>query len=314
MNLSEYVDEIVQMTTAPLSGMGVEGGIGGQFLGGELDTQLIKDQTMRLVPFAMIISSFLMTVVRRKIFRHLLPNTIPIIIVSATLGVAGAIIFESSLRANANVTQQAAGVGLTSYQEMATLDRPERLDQQNQRALNTDQERTMRLREEQLDISKKPQTTGEVNLRKEVVENEQTINVPVSQELFKQTTHMYEQLRESKNANRALCILMIDVDDFKRINDVYGHQEGDKVLERVADLIQASIGEEDRVGRYGGEEFMVAIPDGTLEQCVQKAELIRKNVEKAVITSALGIPIPITVSIGGATLNTREYALEQMIN
>ena len=40
MNLSEYVDEIVQMTTAPLSGMGVEGGIGGQFLGGELDTQL----------------------------------------------------------------------------------------------------------------------------------------------------------------------------------------------------------------------------------------------------------------------------------
>ncbi|KOR76025.1 YsnF/AvaK domain-containing protein [Paenibacillus solani] len=68
------------------------------------------------------------------------------------------------------------------YQEMATLDRPERLDQQNQRALNTDQERTMRLREEQLDISKKPQTTGEVNLRKEVVENEQTINVPVSRE------------------------------------------------------------------------------------------------------------------------------------
>lgn len=133
-------------------------------------------------------------------------------------------------------------------------------------------------------------------------------------ELFKQTTHMYEQLKESKNANRALCILMIDVDDFKRINDVYGHQEGDKVLERVADLIQASIGEEDRVGRYGGEEFMVAIPDGTLKQCIQKAEMIRKNVEKAVITSALGIPIPITVSIGGATLNTREYTLEQMIN
>ncbi|KOP65849.1 hypothetical protein AMS62_11770 [Bacillus sp. FJAT-18019] len=133
-------------------------------------------------------------------------------------------------------------------------------------------------------------------------------------ELFKQTTQMYEQLKESKNANRALCILMIDVDDFKRINDVYGHQEGDKVLERVADLIQASIGEEDRVGRYGGEEFMVAIPDGTLKQCIQKAEMIRKNVEKAVITSALGIPIPITVSIGGATLNTREYALEQMIN
>jgi len=139
-------------------------------------------------------------------------------------------------------------------------------------------------------------------------------NVFNRKELFKQTTHMYEQLKESKNANRTLCILMIDVDDFKRINDVYGHQEGDKVLERVADLIQASTGEEDRVGRYGGEEFMVAIPDGTLKQCIQTAEMIRKNVEKAVITSALGITIPITVSIGGATLTTREYTLEQMIN
>ena len=96
-------------------------------------------------------------------------------------------------------------------------------------------------------------------------------------ELFKQTTHMYEQLRESKNANRALCILMIDVDDFKRINDVYGHQEGDKVLERVADLIQASIGEEDRVGRYGGEEFMVAIPDGTLEQGLKHAVHVNQS-------------------------------------
>lgn len=133
-------------------------------------------------------------------------------------------------------------------------------------------------------------------------------------ELFEETTQMYEQLKESKNANGTLCILMIDVDNFKRINDVYGHQEGDRVLERVADLIQASIGEKDRVGRYGGEEFMVGIPDETLKQCIQKAEMIRKNVEKAVITSVLGIPIPITVSIGGANLNTKKYTLEQMIN
>jgi len=133
-------------------------------------------------------------------------------------------------------------------------------------------------------------------------------------ELFEGTIQMYEQLKESNNANRTLCILMIDVDNFKRINDVYGHQEGDRVLERVADLIQASIGEKDRVGRYGGEEFMVGIPDETLEQCMQKAEKIRINVEKAVITSALGTSIPITVSIGGANLHTEGHTLEQMIN
>jgi len=133
-------------------------------------------------------------------------------------------------------------------------------------------------------------------------------------ELFEEATLMHEQLTESKNANNTLCILMIDVDNFKTTNDVYGHQEGDRVLERVADLIQASIGEKDRVGRYGGEEFMVGIPGETLKQCIQKAEIIRKNVEKAVITSALGIPIPMTVSIGGANLNTKKYTLEQMIN
>ncbi|MFF2889273.1 diguanylate cyclase [Paenibacillus sp. NPDC057967] len=133
-------------------------------------------------------------------------------------------------------------------------------------------------------------------------------------ELFEETIQMYEQLKESNNAEKALCILMIDVDNFKRINDVYGHQEGDRVLERVADLIQASIGEKDKVGRYGGEEFMVAIPDETLEPCIQKAESIRLNVEKAAIISAPGIPIPITVSIGGANLNTKKHTVEQMIN
>lgn len=132
--------------------------------------------------------------------------------------------------------------------------------------------------------------------------------------LFEETIQMYEQLKESKNPNRTLCILMIDVDNFKRTNDVYGHQEGDRVIERVADVIQASTGEKDIVGRYGGEEFMVAVPDETLEQCVQKAQFIRENVEKAVITSALGKPIPVTVSIGGANLNTKKYTLEQMIN
>lgn len=133
-------------------------------------------------------------------------------------------------------------------------------------------------------------------------------------ELFKETTQMYEQLKESKNVSSVLCILMIDVDNFKRINDVFGHQEGDKVLERLADLIQASIGEKDRLGRYGGEEFMIAVPDVTLKECIQKAGIIRKYVEELVVTSALGIAIPITVSIGGANLNTKKYTLEQMIN
>ncbi|MFD0589383.1 diguanylate cyclase [Paenibacillus sp. GCM10027627] len=133
-------------------------------------------------------------------------------------------------------------------------------------------------------------------------------------ELFKETIKIYDRLEERKSVIGTLCILMIDTDNFKKINDFYGHQEGDRVLEQVADLIQASIGEKDRVGRYGGEEFMVVIPEETSAHCDQKAEMIRKNVENAVLTSSLGVPIPITVSIGGAYLNTNKYTLEQLIN
>ncbi|GAB6927945.1 YybS family protein [Paenibacillus sp. JCM 10914] len=69
LNLSDYVDEIVQITTAPLIEMGIENGVGGQLLGTEIDTQLIKDQTMRMVPFAMIMSALLMTVVTHALAR-----------------------------------------------------------------------------------------------------------------------------------------------------------------------------------------------------------------------------------------------------
>lgn len=69
MNLSDYVDDIVQMATTPL---GVEGTLGGQLLGTEIDTELIKEQTLRMVPFALIISSFLMTVVTHALARPIL--------------------------------------------------------------------------------------------------------------------------------------------------------------------------------------------------------------------------------------------------
>jgi len=69
MDLSAYVDEIVKMTTAPLTEIGVEGNFGGQLVGPEIDTQLIKDRTLQLVPFAMFISSFLMTVITHSLAR-----------------------------------------------------------------------------------------------------------------------------------------------------------------------------------------------------------------------------------------------------
>jgi diguanylate cyclase len=98
------------------------------------------------------------------------------------------------------------------------------------------------------------------------------------------------------------CILMIDVDHFKRINDTYGHPAGDEVLRRVADMqVRNFLRREDFVARYGGEEFVVVIPDSSLHNAELRAERVRQSIEELEIETSKG-KISCTVSIGLASL------------
>jgi len=98
------------------------------------------------------------------------------------------------------------------------------------------------------------------------------------------------------------CILMIDVDHFKKCNDTYGHPAGDEVLRRVADgLVRHFLRREDFVARYGGEEFVVVIPDSTLHNAELRAERVLQSLSELEIDSGKG-KIHITVSIGLASL------------
>ena len=92
-----------------------------------------------------------------------------------------------------------------------------------------------------------------------------------------------------------VAIMMIDIDDFKKLNDTYGHQEGDRALARVAHLIKANIRQSDILGRYGGEEFCLFIPYSRKESVMKVADKIRKEIEDGTKTG-----IPVTVSIGVA--------------
>ncbi|WP_250032831.1 diguanylate cyclase domain-containing protein [Paractinoplanes maris] len=92
------------------------------------------------------------------------------------------------------------------------------------------------------------------------------------------------------------AVLMIDVDNFKKINDGHGHHIGDEVLRGVAARLQASCGTTDLVARYGGEEFVVLLPDGG-EQASAVAERIRCEVAGTPIATSAG-PVPVTVSVG----------------
>lgn len=96
-----------------------------------------------------------------------------------------------------------------------------------------------------------------------------------------------------------LCILVIDVDHFKKYNDTQGHLGGDQALIAMGEVLKTTVRPYDFATRYGGEEFLVILPNTILDEGIAAAERIRQSVEKKGITSAEGIPLPgITISIG----------------
>ncbi|MGE5389594.1 MAG: diguanylate cyclase [Deltaproteobacteria bacterium] len=115
---------------------------------------------------------------------------------------------------------------------------------------------------------------------------------------------IFQRLREEvERADRyhlPLSIMMLDLDYFKRINDKFGHQVGDIVLTRVAQTLKQTLRLIDIAGRYGGEEFMVILPQTSLEDAVQVAERIRERIAGI---SLEGIHPRVSISIGVASFN-----------
>jgi len=90
--------------------------------------------------------------------------------------------------------------------------------------------------------------------------------------------------RIARRSNRAFSIIMLDIDDFKAINDRYGHLCGDEYLKQLAGLIRGTLRDQDLAGRIGGEEFLVVLPETAIEGALQLAVRIRKSVEGFVLS------------------------------
>jgi diguanylate cyclase (GGDEF)-like protein len=103
--------------------------------------------------------------------------------------------------------------------------------------------------------------------------------------------------RIARRSSRAFSIIMIDIDDFKNINDRYGHLSGDEYLKRFAGLIHASLRDQDIAGRVGGEEFLIILPETAIDGALQLAVRIRKRVEEFVMEHQ-GYKIRTTISAG----------------
>jgi two-component system cell cycle response regulator len=95
-------------------------------------------------------------------------------------------------------------------------------------------------------------------------------------------------------------LLMLDIDHFKHVNDTYGHQAGDEVLQTVAKCLVNCVRPMDTVARYGGEEFAVVLPNCQVSFGKTVAERIRQSVEALTITLSSMTQLKITISVGGA--------------
>jgi diguanylate cyclase (GGDEF)-like protein len=109
-----------------------------------------------------------------------------------------------------------------------------------------------------------------------------------------------DEVDHAKRLGTNVAFVIADIDNFKSINDTYGHQTGDEVLRRVARSFAEAVRELDLPGRYGGEEIALVLPGTNLSGARALAEKIRKSLEELHVTSPEGDPFQVTASFGAA--------------
>jgi two-component system cell cycle response regulator len=111
---------------------------------------------------------------------------------------------------------------------------------------------------------------------------------------------LHEMFEHSLRLHEPIACVMCDIDHFKKVNDTYGHAAGDEVLKQFAQILKDEAREIDRVGRYGGEEFLLLLPGTVLDSAVTFAERVRQRVEENTF-SFEGGTLKRTVSLGVAS-------------
>jgi diguanylate cyclase (GGDEF)-like protein len=106
--------------------------------------------------------------------------------------------------------------------------------------------------------------------------------------------------RRAERVGDPLALILLDIDNFKTINDTQGHQAGDEVLRKVGEVLAASVRQVDLAARYGGEEFAVIVPETDLDGAIDLAERLRKALESEQIELQNGTRVSVTASLGAA--------------
>jgi diguanylate cyclase len=126
-------------------------------------------------------------------------------------------------------------------------------------------------------------------------------------------SHLIGERDRSIRLGQPCCIGMVDIDHFKKVNDVFGHSAGDRVLRAVAECLRNSVRPYDELYRYGGEEFLVCLPAASQEAGLQVLERMRASIEGLRLTAPSGERIPVTATFGLAQLSV-DLSIEESLD
>ena len=150
------------------------------------------------------------------------------------------------------------------------------------------------------------------------VANEKLRDAAVRDSLTGLYNHRFFQEVLEREVNRAvrherpIALMMVDIDNFKKVNDQYGHPTGDQVLKAIAQAIVKDTRRSDVVARYGGEEFVVILPESSITGALRKGETYRKATETTEIKID-SLSLKITVSIGVAAIDHHDIVSKDQL-
>jgi diguanylate cyclase (GGDEF)-like protein len=124
---------------------------------------------------------------------------------------------------------------------------------------------------------------------------------------------LLSEVRRARRYNSSVAALFFDLDDFKLVNDVHGHLVGSHVLMEMATIILSSVRDTDVVARYGGDEFVVVLPESNVEQAAFVAERMRHKIELNAFTGGRGLRLQLTASFGVATFPAHAQSPQQLV-
>jgi diguanylate cyclase (GGDEF)-like protein len=125
---------------------------------------------------------------------------------------------------------------------------------------------------------------------------------------------LLNEIRRARRYGSSVAALFLDLDDFKRVNDAHGHLAGSHVLMEMAGVILSSIRDTDAVARYGGDEFVIVLPDTGIELAGTVAERIREKIEKHSFNAGRNLKLSLTASFGVAAFPEHASSPQQLIS